>query len=177
MAVTLHLFATMVITIMRRMPARLTGTTDRIGSLAAYLLEPGHGSTAFMGVGLFGDAVASVDAVASTADAAALAADAATSAADVAASAADVAASAADAAASAADVAASAADVAASAADAAVVVADSMAVAAAMAEATGNRARFSKREMERLAAGAASRFCIWACLDGWYGSRALRCAR
>jgi hypothetical protein len=107
----------MVITIMRRMPARLTGTTDRIGSLAAYLLEPGHGSAAFMGVGLFGDAVASVDAVAS----------------------ADVATSAADAATSAADVATSAADVAALAADAAVVVvADSMAVAAAMAEDTGN---------------------------------------
>jgi hypothetical protein len=46
----LHLFAHMGITTMSRTLARLTATTDRIGSTAAYLLEPGHGSTAFVEV-------------------------------------------------------------------------------------------------------------------------------
>ena len=60
---------------MSRTPARLMATTGRIGSTAAYLLEPAHGSTAFVEV--IGAAVASageaalVDAAAST-DAAAL---------------------------------------------------------------------------------------------------------
>ncbi len=122
MGAMLLLFATMVITIMRRMPARLTGTTGRIGLPEACLSGRDPGSTDFMAEEAIGAVVEVSTDAASTADAA--------SAADVAASAADVAASAADVAASAADVAASAADVAASAADAALVAAEAGSTAA-----------------------------------------------
>jgi hypothetical protein len=63
MAAMLHLFAHMGITTMRRTLARLMATTGRIGSTAAYLLEPGHGSTAFVEV--IGAVVASAGEVAS----------------------------------------------------------------------------------------------------------------
>jgi hypothetical protein len=99
MAAMLHPFARMGITTMRRMPARLTASTDRIGSLAACLSEQDLGSTAFMAVVDTGAEAASVDAVgleaadlrvadspdvgASTADVEALAAGVAASAAAV----------------------------------------------------------------------------------------------
>jgi hypothetical protein len=70
---------------MSRMPAHLMATTGRIGSTAAYLLEPAHGSTAFVevigaGVASAGEA-ALVDAAASTDAAASLVAAASTDAA------------------------------------------------------------------------------------------------
>lgn len=45
-AAMLHLFARMGITGMRRMPARLTVITARVGSLVEYSSGPDHGSTA-----------------------------------------------------------------------------------------------------------------------------------
>jgi len=75
-AAMLRLFAHMGTTTMSRMPAHLMATTGRIGSTAAYLLEPAHGSTAFVevigagaasaGEAALVDAVASTDAVALT---------------------------------------------------------------------------------------------------------------
>jgi hypothetical protein len=67
----------MGITTMRRMPAPPTATTGRIGSTAACLLEPGHGSTAFVEVtgavdfmdAAVGDAAALTDVVLKVADA------------------------------------------------------------------------------------------------------------
>ena len=44
----LHLFARMGITVMRRMPARLTVTTARVGSLVEYSLAQDPGSTAMV---------------------------------------------------------------------------------------------------------------------------------
>ena len=81
----LRLFAHMGTTTMSRMPAHLMATTGRIGSTAAYLLEPAHGSTAFVevigaGVASAGEA-ALVDAAASTDAAASLVAAASTDAA------------------------------------------------------------------------------------------------
>jgi|SRR5580704_5185869 hypothetical protein len=56
MAGMLHRFARMGITGMRRMPARRTASTDRIGSLAACLLALDLGSTGFMAVAAIGAA-------------------------------------------------------------------------------------------------------------------------
>jgi hypothetical protein len=51
MAAMRHLFARMGITGMRRMPARLTVTTARVGSLVEYLSEPDPGSTGMVDIG------------------------------------------------------------------------------------------------------------------------------
>ncbi|HEY6385884.1 MAG TPA: hypothetical protein VIX91_09405 [Candidatus Acidoferrum sp.] len=51
MAAMLHLFAHMGITGMRRMPARLTVTTARVGSLVEYLSELDPGSTGMVDIG------------------------------------------------------------------------------------------------------------------------------
>jgi hypothetical protein len=64
-AAMLHLFARMGITGMRRMPARLTVTTARVGSLVEYLSEPDPGSMAMAAIGavaVITDAVATTDA-------------------------------------------------------------------------------------------------------------------
>jgi hypothetical protein len=47
----LHLFARMGITGMRRMPARLTVTTARVGSLVEYSSGPDPGFTAMAAIG------------------------------------------------------------------------------------------------------------------------------
>jgi hypothetical protein len=70
-AATLHPFAHMGITTMRRMPAHPTATTGRIGSTAACLLAPDRGSTVFTAVAAFGAVAASAD-EAALSDAAAL---------------------------------------------------------------------------------------------------------
>ncbi len=68
-AAMLHLFARMGITGMRRMPARLTVTTARVGSLVEYSSEPDPGSTAMADIGAMAvtmDEVVTMAAVATT---------------------------------------------------------------------------------------------------------------
>jgi len=73
-AAMLHLFARMGITGMRRMPARLTVTTARVGSLVEYSLGRDPGSTAMVDIG----AVAVTAAVVITVEAVTMAAAATT---------------------------------------------------------------------------------------------------
>jgi hypothetical protein len=59
-AAMLHLLARMGITGMRRMPARLTVTTARAGSLVEYSSEPDPGSTAMADIGAMAVTMAAV---------------------------------------------------------------------------------------------------------------------
>jgi hypothetical protein len=59
-AAMLHLLARMGITGMRRMPARLTVTTARVGSLVEYSSEPDPGSTAMADIGAMAVTMAAV---------------------------------------------------------------------------------------------------------------------